>query len=60
MYNAVIHTRKVNPTSENPRSKELNMKAEIEVTRCPECGTAWETVVTARREAAKSEPIVQW
>ncbi len=41
-------------TSEDPRSA-----VEIQVTRCPECGTEWERVVTRRRAARRSAEILQ-
>jgi predicted RNA-binding Zn-ribbon protein involved in translation (DUF1610 family) len=46
--------------SEKTRDEDLGTKTEIEVTRCPECGTEWETVVTRRRDARKVEQTIQW
>jgi uncharacterized protein with PIN domain len=60
MYNPVIQGKKVNRMSERTRTEDPSGKVQIEVTRCPECGTEWETVVTRRREARNVEQAVQW
>ncbi len=44
--------------AEKPSADDASTNAEIEVTRCPECGTEWETVVTRRRDPRKAEKTV--
>ncbi len=41
------------------RTAETKTVVEIEITRCPECGTEWETVVTKRCDPRRAERVVQ-
>lgn len=45
--------------TENASSEDPNVKVEIQVTLCPECGTEWETVVTRRRILRRSAETIQ-
>lgn len=44
---------------ERNSNEETSAAVEIVVTRCPECGTEWETVVTRRRDLARTTLPVQ-
>ncbi len=46
--------------TEEKATQEVSPKEEIEVTRCPECGTEWERVTTRRRNPTTANPTVQW
>lgn len=58
-YNTVMQGKQASEMSEKSIAENSSTTQQIEVTRCPECGTGWETVVTRRRDARATPLEIQ-